>query len=635
MSYTTTIPINDSTITAENRDIYLEHAKMAKADRLFLNISRCFQDDKMQDSLDKLKEDIEFFSSKGFEVGVWLAQTIGHGGELAFDMNSPEASFTHIVGINGKVSSAFCPLDENFRKAICSWIKRIAETGTRLIMLDDDFRLSTRDYGIGCACEKHIKLMNDALGENVGREVFERSAFCGKPNKYRKAWLNSQGYALKLLASDIRKAVDEVDENIRIGLCSTFPVWDVDGVTSIEIARILAGNTKPILRLLVAPYWSVMSTFPMPNILETSVMYASFCENSGIEIISEGDTSPRPRYYVPSGILEQYDAYLRADGRYTGILKYMEDYTSNPSYDDGYIKRHVRDLPDLERINELFSSGRRIGARIIEKMTRLSEMELPNDFSPYSLRLFPTSKGASMLARCSIPTTYEKDGTATLAFGENASELCQKDYKNGVILDAYAAKYLTEKGVDVGLENILGWKNLTPTREYFPHQKEKAYILRGNARFLDVKMSSKAQTDSYIMSESTQIPLCYRYQNDLGQKFLVYLFDTLEIAENNGLFNSFARQRQLFDGIEWISGNKLPVKTAKNPDLVTLCKENESGMTIGLFNCHADSVIEPVLEVDKKYTSAEFFRCTGILKDGVVTLSELPSMGFAAIALSI
>ena len=76
---------------------------------------------------------------------------------------------------------------------------------------------------------------------------------------------------------------------------------------------------------------------------------------------------------------------------------------------------------------------------------------------------------------------------------------------------------------------------------------------------------------------------------------MVYLFDTLEISENNGLFNSFARQRQLFDGIEWISGNKLPVKTAKNPDLVTLCKENKSGMTIGLFNCHADSVIEPVL----------------------------------------
>ena len=37
--------------------------------------------------------------------------------------------------------------------------------------------------------------------------------------------------------------------------------WDIDGTTSSEMARILAGNTKPFYRFIGAPYWAVRTSF--------------------------------------------------------------------------------------------------------------------------------------------------------------------------------------------------------------------------------------------------------------------------------------------------------------------------------------------------------------------------------------
>ena len=32
--------------------------------------------------------------------------------------------------------------------------------------------------------------------------------------------------------------------------------WDIDGTNAYELAKILAGNTKPLVRLIGAPYWA-------------------------------------------------------------------------------------------------------------------------------------------------------------------------------------------------------------------------------------------------------------------------------------------------------------------------------------------------------------------------------------------
>ncbi len=81
-----------------------------------------------------------------------------------------------------------------------------------------------------------------------------------------------------------------------------------------------------------APYWTNAVTLG-PNIDAIRVQQY-WCDDS-IELLTEGDTYPRPRLWVPSSYLECYDMILRADGNSDGILKYMIDYTYNADYETG------------------------------------------------------------------------------------------------------------------------------------------------------------------------------------------------------------------------------------------------------------------------------------------------------------
>ena len=53
-------------------------------------------------------------------------------------------------------------------------------------------------------------------------------------------------------------------------------------------------------------------------------------------------------------------------------------------------------------------------------------------------------------------------------------------------------------------------------------------------------------------------------------------------------------------------------------------------MAVALANVHLDDVYEPVITLDKPYTSIQFINCTGRLKDNEVYIDHIPPYGFAA-----
>jgi len=634
MSYSTTVPIADRTVTEENRHTYFTQMKNAKVSRIFLTADRYFDMQEAKEPYKKLAEDVASFEMNGFEVGVWICETIGHGSALGFDYKNKAAGFTEIRGLNGETShKAYCPLDDEFRASICEMVKEIAKTKAKLIILDDDFRLSCRSYGIGCTCDRHLAKISKGLGEEVSIETLRNNVYVGKPNKYRKAWRKAQGESLVQMAKEIRRAVDEVDPKTRLGVCTAFTLCDTDGTDGIEIAKALAGeNTRPFLRLLLAPYWrNTASAYPLPNLLEFSVLYNYFCRGFDCEILSEGDTYTRPRYNVPSSTLELYDAYLRADGSYDGILKYMVDYTSSPSYETGYVDRHIRDLPLLEEFSEAFRGGKREGVRVYDKCHKLEEAILPeHDFDFNVLSYYPSPKGASMLARCSIPVSYDDEEMCGVCFGLSAQVIGEKALSRGLILDASAAVFLSDKGIDVGIGSVGQDFKTSVSFERFADPEQKVFIARGDARLYPIKPKDGAVVESYVNDK----PFSYRYENAKGQRFLVFCFDSLEVPENSGLLNSYARQSQLISAIEWMSGKPLSAKSLKNPDFDILCKRLDDGsLAVGLFNCHEDSILQPEILLGEKYTTARFIGCEGHLEDGRIVLSELRSFGFAAVIL--
>ena len=236
--------------------------------------------------------------------------------------------------------------------------------------------------------------MSKILGEEVPKDNLGKLIFSGGKNKYRSAFLQANGHYLKEFAKKAREAVDSVNPNIRLGPCACMSVWDFDGVSAAELSRIMAGNTKPFLRLIGAPYWSVNRYWGnrLQDVIELERMEASWC-GEGIDLLAEGDAYPRPRFVCPANVLEGFDMALRASGALTGIHKYTLDYTADPEYENGYNTKHIKNKPLYAQIEKSFAGqAAATTARFLAGKYSLSTV-----ISPSML-----SKPTSMPWRCKI-----------------------------------------------------------------------------------------------------------------------------------------------------------------------------------------------------------------------------------------
>ena len=166
-------------------DETLAELKRAGADRVLLALPRSMrrtEDGYRIDTaafMDVLKELIPRYEAAGLEVGVWLGETMGHGGGGVGRGDYVYQPFVSILG--HEADGGFCCADGTFRADVTEWAARAAETGTKLIVLDDDWRMNAHGEGIfsGCMCPDHVKRYSALAGEDLGREEIVRRTFTG------------------------------------------------------------------------------------------------------------------------------------------------------------------------------------------------------------------------------------------------------------------------------------------------------------------------------------------------------------------------------------------------------------------------------------------------------------------------
>lgn len=83
---------------------------------------------------------------------------------------------------------------------------------------------------------------------------------CPSDEKFR-AFVAANRHFMLDFATDIRKYLDETAPHVRLGLCACMSTWDFDGISPYELSKVLAGGTKPFLRLIGAPYWAVKQSW--------------------------------------------------------------------------------------------------------------------------------------------------------------------------------------------------------------------------------------------------------------------------------------------------------------------------------------------------------------------------------------
>ncbi len=616
--YKVSVPVMNGNLKRNGREETLREIKKFGAERIFLALDTYQLDsEKRRESMDELKDNCRFFKEQGYEVGAWI---------WTFWVKN-NVRFRNMRGISGSEFKEYmCPTDESFVAFAADYIKEIAGCGVDMIMFDDDFRYGFLGDSPACLCDGHIDIINRMTDSSLTREEIKHHIVTGGKNKYRDAYLKANGDAFRAFASAVRHAVNSIDPAIRVGACACMSSWDVDGTDAAEISHILAGGTRPFVRLIGAPYWGAINGWgnSLQDVIELERMESVWTRDGDIEIMAEGDVYPRPRTSCPASFLEGFDTAIRASGCTDGILKYGIDYCSNAGYEQGYARFHQRNIELYSKIDRLFSSKTNCGVRVYESMKKISDAVTPTKVngSIDTQDLF-FSRAARTLAYNTIPTVYEGEGVCGIVFDENARNLPDEAFRKGLILDITAAEILTERGFDVGLESI--GDTTSGECEYFLGSKNN--ILTNGAEVCDIRLKSAAEILSRTDTPKGAMPMSYRYENADGNRFLVLNIKTRSPRDKS--LKNYERSRQYAEQIQWLSGERLPAYCYGNPALYIQCKKGDGALSVGLWNFYADTALEPEIALDRDYSQIEFINCTGRLEGGKVYLSDIPPYAFA------
>lgn len=571
-----------------------------------------------EETLSHLKELLAYFEENGLETLVWLGQTLGHE---RFAPPVDKSDYAHMVNMERGELAAFCPNGEAFKADVATWVKKIAKCGAKIILLDDDFRLG---QGFGCCCRVHMAAFEKELGENVRAESLKDLLMQGGRNKYRDAWLKVQGDSMKSFAKTLREALDTVDPEIRMGLCLSHMTWDEDGTDAVELARILAGKTKPLVRPFGAPYHGGMQCANA----ERERTQLTWLQGEGIETMTEGDTYPRPRFACPAAHLECFDTILRADGRADGILKYMIDYCSSPEYETGYVDFAEKNAPLYREIEQLFDGKTADGVvpylvKSVVQNAELNRFAFDTQNSIGDL-CFDELSAQTFIGALSLPSAPCGDGVKII-FGESARYVTAEQLKDGAILDIVAEEILRERGFDTGCINAVPHENLgaalsgSAVERYI---KEGETVAIGNALPYDVCLKDGARVLtklSYLdalgvsyLSASREYDFAYEYENAAGQRFLVFPLVARRSAGERGVFKSYSRKRLVSESIAWLNKKPLGACLIGNfPQTYLMTKKGENSRAVGLWNLFDDKAENLRVRLDFTPKSVRFVNCTG------------------------
>lgn len=630
--YKVSVPITNRNVKRAGREKLLSQLKRMNAERVFLALSTYELDPDTQKSVfSELADNCAFFKSHGFEVGAWI---------WTFWVKE-QNDFCKMRTINGSEISEFvCPTDADFVDFAKNYIKNIAKCGVDIIMFDDDFRYAFLGESPACLCDNHIKMINGITGGDLTREQLAEKILSGGKNVYRDAYIKANGDAFRDFAKSMRCAVDGVDAGIRLGACACLSSWDIDGVMARDLAYILAGNTKPFVRLCGAPYWAARKSWGnrLADTVELERMESAWTRDENIEIMAEGDAYPRPRTLCPASFLEGFDTAIRASGATDGILKYGLDYCSNADYEDGYVKFHERNTDLYEKIRSAFTDKTSVGVRVYEYQSKFLDMDMDAPVKCQRPEFMFFSAASRTLAYNSIPTVYEGSGICGIVFDENARHISLDALSGGMIIDGIAAKILTDRGVDVGITRFGGLlKNAAAqhlpanVEEHFLHNDN--HILSLGSQFFDIEINKSAK----VLSDTSdgRLPVSYIYENADGQRFLVLNINTRIVSkeQNSNLLYHYERARQYADVIPWLSGNKLPAFVYGCPSMYIQCKEDKDSLTVGLWNFFEDTAFCPTVELSKTYSDIEFLQGGGTLSQDKVLLNDIIPYGFSGFVL--
>ncbi len=542
------------------------------------------------------------YREAGFRILFWTCPTIGHGGTLTGE--SPHG-YLPLVNRKGEAEiGCFCPLDERLKRDIAEAAATIALCGVEAIMFDDDFRLNIHSLTkIGCFCDAHIARFNRENGLNMTREELVRAALAPEANEIRKRWFKLSGESLYEFAEYVEKRVHEVNPKVRLGIATAMSLYNSEGIDVPEMMRRFAGKrTKPILRLIGAPYWAGESATQIAYIVEYNKLQQQWLRNEGIELFSEGDTYPHCAYFSSAAHMNAYKAGVLASGS-KQILNYVFQYRGAPDYEHAYTDSCEENAFYLNAVAGMFGDGEYGGYRINYKLGVLDRFKFAED--PYKQEgWFDKPHILEYLTRMAVPIGCSGPFFLTADSVPFVSDGDIEEMKTaGAVLDIGAALALRERGVDVGIESadpaeFNGHETYAPHPINHPYEKASVGIGMlgfGTGGGYACVLNKGAEVMS-ALDDGT--PTSYLYRNRDGAGFFVFTFPLKGSVPHTQLFYTYARQAQLANAAAFISQRPLDAVLYGRANVHIIVKRLKTGDTAVLLgNMSGDTLRSPMLSL--------------------------------------
>ena len=338
---------------------------------------------------------------------------------------------------------------------------------------------------------------------------------------------------------------------------------------------------------------------------------------------------------------------LQADGTPNGILKYALDYTSDVDYETGYLDAMAQNASLYRAIREHFSSKKAVGFRPYNRMNLLPEKDFSQTILPLSEESirYPSQHFA---ITNNLPTSYTEG--VNICFGENARYITRDELMCGNIIDLSAAKILMERGIDVGITHIGTMEAIVSNGitdhlvAYYP-KENRSVTLRSNISPAILYHRDTAEVLMQYRYGDKAFPGVFRYQNQAGQRFLVYPFEAEAAAPFSSWFSrgvhygwmqNYANRRMLIEAHDWLAGKPLLAYLDGNhPYAYTLVKQEDRSVSIGVWNLNADSIRDARIVINAPIGSASFINCGGHVEGNAIVLDTvLQPYAFAGVVIS-
>jgi hypothetical protein len=551
----------------------------------------------------------EKLASHGVQAGILIQNLLGHG-----ERGEPRSPLTYqrIVGWDGQENrSCFCPLDREFLARTEHMVQLMAAAAPAFLLIDDDVRLDNHlPARWSCACPLHVACFNQLAHRNLDREeIFAAMrGEGGEAKTAREAWLKSGEESLINLAQTIRRAINNVNPELRCGKCLS---GGRHLLSTEPLARALAGTTRPMVRLGGAVYLEngykgfaqVMATLA----LERSLMAGD------LEYLCEADTFPQTLYSTSCQTLRGYIAgsilAARVDVPYTWIPNTTE--WVRPEW-EAYADTLGRSVNFFQALSLLQPKVRWLGPTAA--CLRVHNFVPDPQHMPSVETQTDITWGGQVCGRMGIPfTVNDPEARTVMLNGVSAADLKDDEIRRylagGLLLDGPAAWELDRRGFAdyLGVDVHTAATSLEVTEEIATED-------RANGPAAGMHLSSLVGGPADLMrlaprSDSTRVlgwlarnrwfhdpglskvaPALTAYINKLGGRVAVYAYSLN--ATLSMVFMNYVRRQQIVTLLEWLEGAPLPALAETPADTYFLLARNqqEGEYVAAVFNLSSDTV---------------------------------------------